>query len=242
MKQIITTILVFTTGILFGQSYEGTLVYKTDFQFKISEKMMKMGITEEMMKEKMKKEGSLTDSIKTIYKQGDYITYTNFSPQSWSVYKQLANKLYSFQDGEASDICTVTDVSIDMEFQMTGNKPIIQKLDTVVEINGRRCEIVRVLWKSGTYDYYFDNNFLKVDAKLFENHIYDGWADFLKISNSLPIKIVKSVKGLTTVSHTLIRHKEETIDPKLFEIPELLADQDLNLIKIGNRELFKIKK
>ena len=242
MKQIITTILVFTTGILFGQSYEGTLVYKTDFQFKISEKMMKMGITEEMMKEKMKKEGSLTDSIKTIYKQGDYITYTNFSPQSWSVYKQLANKLYSFQDVEASDICTVTDVSIDMEFQMTGNKPIIQKLDTVVDINGRRCEIVRVLWKSGTYDYYFDSNFLKVDAKLFENHIYDGWADFLKISNSLPIKIVKSVKGLTTVSHTLIRHKEETIDPKLFEIPELLADQDLNLIKIGNRELFKIKK
>ena len=242
MKQIITTILVLTTGILFGQSYEGTLVYKTDFQFKISEKMMKMGITEEMMKEKMKKEGSLTDSIKTIYKQGDYITYTNFSPQSWSVYKQLANKLYSFQDGEASDICTVTDVSIDMEFQMTGNKPIIQKLDTVVEINGRRCEIVRVLWKSGTYDYYFDSNFLKVDAKLFENHIYDGWADFLKISNSLPIKIVKSVKGLTTVSHTLIRHKEETIDLKLFEIPELLPDQDLNLIKIGNRELFRIKK
>ena len=242
MKQIITTILVFTTGLLFGQSYEGTLVYKTDFQFKISEKMMKMGITEEMMKEKMKKEGSLTDSIKTIYKQGDYINYTNFSPQSWSVYKQLANKLYSFQDVEASDICTVTDVSIDMEFQMTGNKPIIKKLDTVVEINGRKCEIVRVLWKSGTYDYYFDSNFLKVDAKLFENHIYDGWADFLKISNSLPIKIVKSVKGLTTVSHTLIRHKEETIDLKLFEIPELLPDQDLNLIKIGNRELFRMKK
>lgn len=242
MKQIITTLLVLTSGLLFGQSYEGTLVYKTDFQFQISEKMAKMGITEEMMKEKMKKEGTLTDSIKTSYKQGDYITYTNFSPQSWSIYKQQTNKLYSFQDGEASDICTVTDVSIDLEFQMTGNKPTIQKFDTIVDIDGRKCEIVRVQWKSGTYDYYYDSSFLKVDFKLFEKHIYDGWADFLKISNSLPIKIVKSVKGLSTVSLTLIRHTEETIDPKLFEIPKLIPDKDLNLIKIGNRELFRIKK
>jgi len=242
MKQIITTLLVLTTGLLFGQSYEGTLVYKTDFQFQISEKMAKMGITEEMMEEKMKQDGSWTDSIKTSYKQGDYITYTNFSPQSWSVYKQLTNKLYSFQDGEASDICTVTDVSIDLEFQMTGNKPTVQKLDTIVDIDGRRCEIVRVQWKTGTYDYYYDSSFLKVDSKLFENHIYDGWADFLKISNSLPVKIVKSVKSLATVSLTLIRHTEETTDRKLFEIPELIPDKDLNLIKVGNRELLRINK
>ena len=242
MKQIFTTLLILTTGLLFGQSYEGTLVYKIDFQFQISEKMATMGITEEMITEKMKQDGSWTDSIETCYKQGDYISYTNFSPQSWSVYKQQTNKLYSFQNGEASDICTVTDVSIDLEFQMTGNKPTIQELDTIVEIDGRKCEIVRVQWKTGTYDYYYDSSFLKVDHQLFENHIYDGWADFLKISNSLPVKIVKSVKGLSTVSLTLIRHSEKTIDPKLFEIPKLKPDKDLNLIKIGNRELFRIKK
>jgi hypothetical protein len=136
----------------------------------------------------------------------------------------------------------VTDVSVDLEFQMTGNKPTIQKLDTIVEIDGRKCEIVRVQWKTGAYDYYYDSSFLKVDPKLFENHIYDGWADFLKISNSLPVKIVKSVKGLSTVTLTLIRNSEESIDPKLFEIPKLKPDKDLNLIKIGNRELFRIKK
>lgn len=242
MKQTIAILLCLTTGLLYGQSYEGTLVYKTDFQFQISEKMSKMGITEELLKEKMKQEGSWTDSIKTSYKQGDYITYTNFSPQSWSVYKQETNKLYSFQDGEASDICTVTDVSIDLEFQTTGNKPTVQKLPTIVEIGGRRCEVVRVQWENGTYDYYYDSSFLKIDARLFKNHIYEGWADFLKISNSLPVKIVKSVKGLSTISLTLIRHTEGTIDPKLFEIPKLKPDKDLNLVKIGNRELFRIKK
>lgn len=242
MKQLITTLLVLTTGLLFGQSYEGTLVYKTDFQFQLSEKMTKMGITEEMLIGKMKKEGSWTDSIKTSYKQGDYISYTNFNPQSWSVYKQQTNKLYSFQDGEASDICTVTDVSIDLESELFGNKPSVQKIDSIVEVNGRKCEIVRVQWKTGIYDYYYDSSFLKIDPKLYENHIYDGWADFLKISNSLPIKIVKSVQGLSTTSLTLIRHTEETIDPKLFEIPELKPDKDLNLIKIRNRELFRIQK
>lgn len=242
MKQIITILLVLITGLLFGQSYEGTLVYKSDFQFQISEKMAQMGISEEMMKEKIKKDGAWTDSIKTIYKQGDYISFTNFSPQSWSIYTQKTNKLYSFQEGEASDICTVTDVTIDLEFQMTGKKPIVEKIDTIVEVDGRKCELVRVQWKTGTYDYYYDSSILKVDHKLFENHIYDGWADFLKISNSLPIKIVKSVKGLSTVTLTLIKHKEELIDPKLFEIPQLVADKDLNIIKIGNRELFRIKK
>jgi hypothetical protein len=242
MKYLITTLFVLTTGLLFGQSFEGTVVYKTDFKFQISKKMAQMGLTEEMMKEKMKKDGSWTDSVKTSYKQGDYITYTNFNPKSWSVYKQKDNKLYSFESGEASDLCTVTDVSIDLEFQMTGNKPTVVKLDTIAEINGMKCEAVRVKWKTGTYDYYYNSSFLKVDSKLYANHIYDGWADFLKISNALPVKIVKSTKGMSTVTYTLTRHSEEKIDPKLFVIPKLVADKELNVIKIANREVMRISK
>ncbi|HYF03933.1 MAG TPA: hypothetical protein VEC36_11185, partial [Patescibacteria group bacterium] len=236
MKLIMTAILFLTTELLYGQSFEGTLVYKADFEFHISEKMAQMGITEEMMKEKIKNDGSWSDSIKTSYKQGEYITYTNSIPQSWSVYKQKDNKLYSFQNGEASDICTVTDASIDLEFQMTGNKPTIEKLDTLVELNGMKCEVVRVRWQAGIYDYYYNNSFLNVNYKLFEKHVYDGWADFLKISNSLPVKIVKSVNSLTTVTLTLVRHSQQTIDPKLFTIPKLVTDKDLNIFKTGNRE------
>ena len=242
MKKILILALILSTGILFGQSFEGTLVYKTDFKFRISEKMSKMGISEEMLKEKMKNEGTWTDSIKSIYKHGDYITYTNFNPQSWAIYKQKTNKLFSFQDGEAKDICTVTDVSIDLEFKMFGKKPTIVKLDTIAEVNNIKCEIVRVKWKTGTYDYYFNSTLLKVDSKLYENHIYDGWAEFLKISNSLPIKIVKTVNGLANVTFTLIRHSEETVDPNLFEIPKLVSDKELNIMKLPNREIMRIKK
>ncbi|MCL2131357.1 MAG: hypothetical protein FWH36_02695 [Lentimicrobiaceae bacterium] len=239
MKQILTAILVLTTGLVFGQSFEGTLVYKTDFEFQISEKMAEMGITEEIMVEKMKKDGSWTDSITTSYKQGSYIKYSNCNPQSWSIYNPQTNKLYAFIEGE--NTCVVSDASVDLDYQMIG-KPTIEKLDTIVEINGMKCEIVRFSWKAGVYDYYYNNSFLKIDPTLFENHIYDGWADFLKISNSLPIKIIKSIDGLITTTFDLIRHSEETIDPKLFKIPKLKANKKLNFMKSLNMEVMKIKK
>ena len=240
MNKIITTVLVLATGILYGQSFEGTLVYKVGYEFRISDKMTKMGVTEQAVKERMKKDGTWTDSIKTSYKQGDYITYTNFTPKSWSVYKQSANKLYTFQDGEGSDICTVTDVSVDLEAQATGVKPTVEKLDTLVEVNAMKCEVVRVKWKAGTYDYYYNSTFLKVDPKLFEGHVYDGLAEFLKISNSLPIRMVKSTKGLANVTLTLSRHSQETVDPKLFELPKLVPDKDM--VKVGNMEFMKIRR
>ena len=242
MKQAFTFLFLLVAVVVNGQSYEGTLVYKTEYIFQLSEKMKQMGITDEMMKEKMKKEGSMPDSIKTCYKQRDYISYTNFTPASWSVYKSKENKLYTFQEGEASDLCTVTDVSVDLEEQMTGNKTVIEKLDTLVDFNGMKCEVVRVKWKTGNYDYYYNNSLLKVDYRLFQNHVYDGWADYLKIAGALPVKIVKSVKGIATVTFSLIRHTEEPIDAHLFEIPKLIKDEELNVIKVANREIMRIEK
>lgn len=242
MKKLLTLLLLSTTGLLYSQSFEGTLVYKTQYQFHISEKLAKMGITEEKLLARMKEDGSWSDSIKTVYKQGDYVTYTHFNPQTWSVYKSEANKIYGFQEGEASDICTVTDAAIDLEFQMTGKSPAIVKLDTTAQINGLTCQVVAVKWKSGTYEYWYAPGTLPVNAKLFEKHVYDGWAEYLKISNALPIRMVKKVKGLATVTLTLIAQRPGKADPNPFKIPELVADKDLNVIKMANSEMMRIKK
>ena len=242
MKKILTLLLLLTTGLLFGQSFEGTLVYNLQYQFKISDKLAKMGMTEEKLIARMKQDGSWSDSVKTMYKQGDYITYSNSNPQSWSVYKSEINKLYAFQEGEASDICTVTDASIDLEFQMTGQKPSIVKLDTTAQINGMTCEVVQVKWKTGIYEYWYHPGTLPVDPKLFEKHIYDGWADYLKISKALPIRIVKKVKGLATVTFTLAAQRAGKIDENLFKIPKLVSDKDLNAFKMANTEIMRIKK
>jgi hypothetical protein len=240
MRKILSVIFVFVTLLSFGQSFEGVLTYSTDFD--VSEKLLKMGLTKQKMLDKMKKEGSWSDTIKISYKKGNYYTLYYNNPKSWSIYKADKNKIYSMQAGEASDICTVTDASIDLEFTMTGKMPTINKLDTIVNVNGVNCSIIRVKWNSGIYDYYYNQTKFNVDPILFSNHIFDGWAEFLKISKALPVKIVKTTKGMMTISMTLISSSIEVVDEKIFSIPNLLTDKNLNIVKKANVEVMRIKK
>lgn len=240
IRQILILIIFFTSRLSYGQSFEGTLTYVSDFE--VSEKLVKMDMTKQKLLEKMKQDGSWSDTIRTSYKRGNYYTLLNSKQKSWAIYIADSNKIYSMQEGEASDICTVTDASIDLEFAITGKMPTIQKLDTTVDVNGVPCNIVRVRWKSGTHDYYYNSTKLIVNPLLFEKHIYDGWADFLKISKSLPIRIVKSTNGMITITMTLVSEKKEIIEDKLFSIPTLVYDKDLNIIKIPNREIMRIYK
>lgn len=240
MKRKLTILFLCLTGLTYGQSFEGTLTYKTDFE--VAEKMIKMGMTKEKLITSMKQEGTYSDTTKISYKQGNYYTIQNSKPKSWTIYKADVGKIYTMQDGESKDICTVLDATIDLESTMTGKMPSVLKLDTTVLNNNSTCYIVSVKWKSGTYDYYYDPTKLTVKPALFEKHTYDGWAEFLKISNSLPFKIVKTTKGIMTVTMTLVSTKTETINDKIFTIPNLIPDKNLNIIKTANREYMRIKK
>jgi len=240
MRNILIAILFLSTGLTFGQSFEGTLTYVSELE--VLPKMTKMGVTKEMLIDKMKQEGSWSDTIKTSYKHGNYVTFLNNSLKSRTIYNSDSNKIYSLQNGDASDICTVTDASIDLESVMTGKLLTVEKLDTNVIVDGINCNIVRVKWKSGTYDYYYNSNKLTVDTTLFAQHLYDGWSEYLKISNSLPLKIVKMTKGMMTITMTLVSSKVEVINEKMFIIPTLISDKDLNVVKIANREIMRIKK
>ena len=172
MKNLLLITLLLLANLSFGQSFEGTLSYVTDFE--IAGKMKAMGITKEDLITRMRQEGSYTDTVKVSYKQGNSYTLMNSNPKSWSIYKSEQNKIYSLQDGEASDICTITDASVDYESTLTGKMPSVTKLDSVAVVNGINCNIVRVKWKTGTYDYYYNPDQLKVDPTLFKKHIYDG--------------------------------------------------------------------
>lgn len=237
MKILFFTTLLLWAGVAFGQSFEGTLTYYSEID--ILEKFKKMGLTKEMLVAKMKEDGSYSDTIKTSYKQGNYYSVLNSNPKNKLIYKSADNKLYVMRDG--SDVCSVTDVSIDLESTMTGKMPTVQKLDTTVVVNGASCSIVRVQWKSGTYDYYYNPTKLSADPNLFANHTYDGWAEFLKISRALPVRIVKTMNGMMTVTQTLVFTKAGPVDEKLFTLPTLVPDKDLNIIKMPNGEIMRIK-
>ncbi|MBL0745655.1 hypothetical protein [Chryseolinea lacunae] len=241
MKQLLTFLLLCTTLLSQAQSFEGTLVYKVDYQLNVSEKMKARGITAEQIMERMKSDGSYTDTIRSTYKQGNYRSDINSNPRAWLIYRNDANKLYTFQDGEAKDICTVSDMSVDLELKATGNKPAITKLDTTATVDGVPCEIVRVKWKTGSYDYYFNKTKNTIDPALYAKHIYDGWSDYLTIAKALPLKIVKRVGKLSAVTLTLVSQKTGPVDDTLFKLPKLVEDKDLNIIKLPNSEMMRIK-
>jgi hypothetical protein len=237
MKKLITVLLLFIINFCLGQSFEGVLTYKVDFE--VSDKMKKMGITKEVLVDKMNKEGSWSDTIKISYRQGDYFAMMSTIPKSWMIYSAKTNKIYTLQEGEASDICAVTDASIDLEFEMTGKRPVITKLTNSAEVNGVTCEIVSVKWQSGTYQYFYNPADLIVDPALFEKHIYDGWAEFLKIAKALPVQIIKETP-MGSATLILVHKESKVIDKNLFDIPELKADEELNFMKLKNMEMMRI--
>ncbi|SHH21518.1 hypothetical protein SAMN04488109_3201 [Chryseolinea serpens] len=241
MTRLLTLLLLCTTLLSQAQSFEGTLVYKADYEVTVSEKMKASGITAEKIIDRMKSDGSYIDTVKSTYKKGNYRSEMNSHPSTWVIYRNDANKLYTFQDGEAKDICTVTDMSIDLEFQLTGKKPVITKLDTTVNVGGTPCEVVRVKWQSGSYDYYFNKTKNAIDPTLYAKHVYDGWADYLSIAKALPIKIVKRVGKLSVITLTLVAQKTGPVDDALFKIPKLAEDKDLNMIKMPGSEMMRIK-
>ncbi len=239
MRKTITIILSTITTILNAQDFEGTLTYSVDFN--VSQKMIDMGMTKEMLKTRMQSDGTWADTIKTSYKKGFYKQLNLSTDNSWVIYRPDSNKLFTFQDGEASDICKVTDPSVDLEHKITGKMPTVTLIDTLINYKEFKLKMVEVKWKTGTYYYLFDDNYFKTHPENFKGHIYDGFYEFLKLSNSLPIVIIKKIGGMMSITISLIDSSENKINDSYFEIPELIEDETLNKLNIGTGKMMKIK-
>jgi TonB family protein len=240
MKYTFILYLLFSSLLTLGQSFEGTLTYSVSLE--VDEKMLKHGLTRESLIKNMKVEGTWSDTIWISYKQGNYYKTSNSVPKSWSIYVAEKNNIYTLHEEEESVFCEVMDASIDTEFAATGKMPLVMKLDTTAIVGVDTCSIVRVKWSTGTFDYYYNQNKFEVDATLFSNHIYDGWAEYLKISQALPVKIVGGAKGLMTVSLTLVDSNSGQLDDELFKTPDLTRAQIKDRLKFNNKELLQIKK
>ncbi|GAA4304033.1 hypothetical protein GCM10023183_17100 [Nibribacter koreensis] len=190
----------------------------------------------------MNQDGSWADTIWVSYKQGNYHTSKNTTPRSSAIYKPEANKIYSLQEGEHAGICTVTDASQDLAYAGAGKKRIVQKIDTAVTVNGVACTLIRVKLEDQIIDYYYNPGHLQVNPALFSQHKYEGLADFLKMSKALPLKMEKTINGMFTVTMTLVSTQAVAIDEGIFTIPVLAPDPSLNLIKVANQEVMRIKR
>ncbi|MCL2326944.1 MAG: DUF4412 domain-containing protein [Bacteroidetes bacterium] len=220
-----------------AQSFEGTVIYKVTTTFSMSDEFVELGVNEEEAQSLF--DGlSAPDTIVYLHRtNGDYIARPNGTAATRMIYKQKENKIYSFDDdaAEDADVCMVINVAQTIMQEM----PTVTKLDTIVKVNGVDCEIVRITWSEGETDFYYNSSLLQINPKLYEKHLFDGFADFTQISKSLPLQIVKKA-GFMNFVITAVHYTEEPIDAKLFVIPKLKPAKNLNKTEFPGAEYMRI--
>jgi hypothetical protein len=197
-KTIAIIITVLTTMTLFGQSFEGKVIYANTYKSKNPKMTDQQWIS--MM-------GSTQEYL---IKGGDYKSIENGTLLQWQLYINKDNKLYNKMSNSETILWNDGSVNTDSVIKVQLNKG-------VSEILGYKCDELILTCKSGTQKYYF-NSKLGVDTKLYINHKYGNWYDYLKKANSLPLKMIIDNQQFTMES-IATEVKPMKLDTKTFELP-----------------------
>lgn len=217
-------------------SFVGVVTYVQDVG--LSGMMKKMGITKEKMLEEMNKEGKWADSLFAFYRLGNYAFIGNNKNQSQKIYVADENTIYTFSS-IGDGICSVQE-AVDLDLSGAPDKPTILELDTTVTIMNLPCKAIRMKWEMSEFDYYYHPSLLKANPELFKQHTSEGLAQFVAMTNCLPLQIVRSTMGMKVIQ-TAVVIKPGDFDPSYLAIPKLVEDEELNTLKLPGIKLMRIK-
>ena len=197
-KNITLLLLVFITTASFAQSFEGEIMYKNSYTSKMP------AVSDEQFTAMM---GSTQEYF---IKEGDYKSVANGSMFQWQLYVNKDNKLYTKMSNTETLIWNDGAVNPDSVL-----KAVIKK--EVTEILGYMCDELVLTCKSGVQKYYYSSK-LSVDAKLFANHKFGNWSEFLAQTNALPLKSIIETAQFVLES-IAIEIKPMKLDKPFFELP-----------------------
>ena len=171
MKKILAAVCIMLTAIAgFGQYFEGKITYQNSYKSKspqVSDKQL----------------GSMVGTVQEYYiKGGDYKSVMNGNIVEWQLYVNRDNKLYNKMANSETLYWVDGDSKYDSVVSIKLNK-------NAVEILGYKCDELIVTCRTGSQRYYFSSK-LKLDAKLFANHKYGNWCDYVKAANAVPLKMI----------------------------------------------------
>jgi hypothetical protein len=181
MKHAVSILLICLIAISsFGQAFEGKILYANTYKSKVP------NITDQQF-------ASMMGATQEYFiKGGDYKSVMNGQMMQWQLFRNKDSKLYTKMSNLESALWTDATVNADEVLKTEVKKG-------ATEILGYKCDEVTLTCKSGVQKYYF-NSKLGVDSKLFANHKYGNWYDFLKTSNAMPLKIVVDTPQLAMES------------------------------------------
>jgi len=133
----------------------------------------------------------LTDSALTaligneeIYyiKGGFYESLTNGAGFSMQLYDHRNNRMYF----KKQEVDTVYWLDAGKSSEKPVNYDIREDAETVL---GKRCDALLVETETGTTVFYYSRRY-KLDAAMFQKHLYGGWAFYVSKAGCLPLKTV----------------------------------------------------
>ena len=199
MKQtLITLSLLLSFTFSFGQSFEGEIVYSATYKSKIS------GLTDQQV-------SSMIGSAQNYYiRGGDYKAESNGTLAVWQLYINKDNKLY--YKLSSSDTLAWKDATVNTDSVITSE---LHK--GVTEILGYKCDELVLTCKNEIQKYYFTSK-LRVDSKLYANHLIDNWYFYLSKTNAMPLKIVVD-NAQFTMELTATDVKPMKLEQSFFTLP-----------------------
>ena len=190
--------LLIATLTVFGQSFEGKITYANTYKSKNTKIPDQQWTT------------MLGSTQEYFIKEGEYKSITNGTFVQWQQYSNKDNKLYTKMANTETLLWNDGSIQGDEVLKVELNKK-------VTEILGYKCDEVILTCKSGVQKYYF-NSKLSVKTKLFVNHKFGNWFDYLSKSNALPLKSIIDTAQFTLES-TATEVKPSKLDAKMFELP-----------------------
>lgn len=182
-----------------AQSFEGKVTYQVNFK-------TKEATTSNEDWGKM-----LGTSHEYYVKGADYYANMGGTLFEWQRYVSVTNKYY-FKLGNSNKMYW-SDAALNKTPGV-----FIAHNKAVTKVLGHICDELIYKTKTGTHTYYFSVDF-PIDSKLFINHKYGDWYEYLSRSNALPLKeIVDSDDFLMEMVATEIIPSK--LESSIFQLPE----------------------
>lgn len=189
---------VLTTLTLLGQNFEGKIVYANSFKSKNQK------VTDQQWNSMM---GNVYEYF---IRGGDYKSVANGTLMQWQLYLSKDNKLYNKLSNSPAVLWNDGSVNADTVLKAEMNKG-------VTEVLGYKCDELILTCKSGVQKYYF-NAALAASPKLFANHKFGNWSDYVSRAKALPLKsVIENEQFILETTATEVTPMK--LDAKLFALP-----------------------
>jgi hypothetical protein len=182
----------------FAQTFEGKIVYKNKYKSKAP------NVTDAQLTSMM---GS---KYEYFIKNGDYKSTTNGLLLQWQLYVNKDNKLYNKMASSEAVLWNDGAENADSILKVEHN-------EGVTEIIGYKCDELIFTCKSGVQKFYF-NKKIAVDPKLYVNHKFYNWYEYLSRSNALPLKAIVENNQFTWES-VATEVQDMKLEASFFELP-----------------------